>query len=582
MNLFPPPNDSAVRENVLGRLFVLVKRFVKQVAIRKGLPDDLADEIGGAMFSFGSFRLGVHGPGSDIDTLCVVPRQIYREDFFAEMIPMLRAEEGVTELAAVPDAFVPVITFEMDGVPIDLLCARLDLVQVPENIDLGNPAVLRGIDERDVRSLNGSRVTDEILRLVPDVDEFRLALRAIKRWAKVRGIYSNVMGFLGGVAWAMLVARVAQFYPCANAAMLVMRFFVLYKDWNWPQPVLLKAFEDGPLPNVRVWNPRLYPADKAHRMPIITPAYPSMCATHNVSASTHRIMCDEFTLGAGVIADVLARRTTWATLFKPHNFFGKYRTYLQVVASSMSKEEHIKWTGLVESKLRVLLQRIEMSTADMIEWVHPLSEGVGRAFVVTGTPTSPAPSAVDDTASSSSTATMGSAVPSETASVAPEAITAARTALVHGKFVEWVPGPSEADVMAAEAAGKPVVYTTSFYLGLELKKLAPPPPPGPDGTRPPRRTLSLLWAIREFTDMVKAWERYQPLSMAVTVQNLKRSELPIDVAPRPTTPTAKKRRSAAASAPTSSNPASSAAAAGSSDPIEPEAKRARKDPVVAA
>lgn len=65
---------------------------------------------------------------------------------------------------------------------------------------------------------------------------------------------------------------------------------------QWPQPVLLKPIEDGPL-LVRVWNPKLYPADKAHKMPIITPAYPSMCSTHNVTDSTKTVMLSEFNDG---------------------------------------------------------------------------------------------------------------------------------------------------------------------------------------------------------------------------------------------------------------------------------------------
>ena len=135
-------------------------------------------------------------------------------------------------------------------------------------------------------------MTDEILRLVPNVTVFRDSLRCIKLWAQRTGrlcflldkpadifftgraIYSNVNGFLGGVAWAMLVARICQLYPNAIAGAIVSRFFIIMYQWqvlffelvfcspicfyirSWPQPVLLKQIEEGPL-QVRVWNPRV-------------------------------------------------------------------------------------------------------------------------------------------------------------------------------------------------------------------------------------------------------------------------------------------------------------------------------------
>lgn len=46
-----------------------------------------------------------------------------------------------------------------------------------------------------------------------------------------RGIYSNMLGFLGGVSWAMLVARTCQLYPNAVAATLVHKFFLVFSKW---------------------------------------------------------------------------------------------------------------------------------------------------------------------------------------------------------------------------------------------------------------------------------------------------------------------------------------------------------------
>eukprot|EP00121_Abeoforma_whisleri_P009430 Awhi_evm1s8671 len=62
------------------------------------------------------------------------------------------------------------------------------------------------------------------------------------------------MGFLGGVAWAMLIARVAQLYPMASSAILVCRFFKVMARWPWPNAVLLKKKETANL-GLAVWDP---------------------------------------------------------------------------------------------------------------------------------------------------------------------------------------------------------------------------------------------------------------------------------------------------------------------------------------
>uniref|UniRef100_A0A8C4HQP0 polynucleotide adenylyltransferase n=1 Tax=Dicentrarchus labrax TaxID=13489 RepID=A0A8C4HQP0_DICLA len=198
------------REEVLKRLEALYKEWLKEVCVRMNVPEAVTAKVGGKIFPFGSYHLGVHSKGADIDALCVGPGFIERKDFFTSFFEKLKAQKEVKDLRAIEEAFVPVIKMSFDGIEIDLVFAKLAQRSVPDNIDLLNENLLTNIDKFCIRSLNGYRVTEEILRLVPNIYNFRLALRAIKMWAKRRNIYSNMLGFLGGVSWAILVAETVR------------------------------------------------------------------------------------------------------------------------------------------------------------------------------------------------------------------------------------------------------------------------------------------------------------------------------------------------------------------------------------
>ena len=233
-----------------------------------------------------------------------------------------------------------------------------DLVQVDDQQDLSDPMLLRNLDPKCVRSLNGCRVTDELLKQVPNIENFRLTLRCIKLWAKKHGIYSNVMGYLGGVSWAMLTARVCQLYPNAAPCTLLQKFFLVYLKWQWPQPVLLKKPEDFGL-GFQVWDPRYNVADRFHVMPIITPAYPQQNSTFNVSNSTLKVMQGEFEASMKICEEIVAGNASWDRLFETPNFFCKYRHFIVLEASSSSEEDQLTWEGLVESKVRLLVANLE-------------------------------------------------------------------------------------------------------------------------------------------------------------------------------------------------------------------------------
>lgn len=482
-NSFESQEESQRRIAVLTQLQKITEEFVRTVCIAKGLQEAVVNISGGKVFTFGSYRLGVYGPGSDIDTLMLCPAPVHRPDFFQYMPDMLAANPLVTELTPVLDAFVPIIKFKFNGISIDLIFARLNIQSVPINMTLEDKNLLRGSDETNLRCLNGTRVTDEILQLVPRVGVFRTALRGIKLWAQRRAIYANVVGFPGGVAWAMLVARICQLYPQAVGAVIISKFFRILGQWNWPQPVLLKGIEDGPL-NVKVWNPKIYVSDRNHLMPIITPAYPSMCATHNITRSTKEIIIREMKRAAEIMDRIMVNNESWEALFQKHEFFTKgYKYYLAVVAASRDAAGGNLWSGLVESKLRILVMNMEK--LDLIAIAHPFNKGFDKVYNC-------------DTDEEAEWIAKGGCL-------------AIKKPGVNDPLVEKYARPEK------EIGTGPIkVSITTYYIGLELR---------PTSTK----KLDISWPCSEFYEICRNWNNYNEDNHSIHINLTRNYDLPDNV-----------------------------------------------------
>ncbi|ETV78956.1 hypothetical protein, variant [Aphanomyces astaci] len=361
-NLYEGAEGSLRRENALELVGDWVEHWAQAEATKRGLLIDGATTRLTQLRTFGSYRLGVHSPEADIDTLCLAPRHCSRLGFFSSFPSFLKQQSQVTAAVhAIPDAYVPVIKLEVLGVAIDLLFVTLDVASVPEDINVLDTNTLTDVDEPGVRSLNGCRVAEMILQLVPNIDQFRLTLVAVKHWARMRGIYSNVLGFLGGVNWAILVARVCQLYPHSLAGTLLTKFFRVYHQWIWPNPILLNNVMDDDadqLLGLTSWNPKVYPRDRLHLMPIITPAYPAMNSSYNVMDSTLRLMQAEFRQAATVCVDIELQSLPWEELFVESNFFDRWEHFLRIDISSHASQ-FTAWFGWVECRLRSFFGRYE-------------------------------------------------------------------------------------------------------------------------------------------------------------------------------------------------------------------------------
>jgi len=121
----------------------------------------------------------------------------------------------------------------------------------------------------------------------------------------------------------------------------------------------------------KVWNPKTSPADRLHVMPVITPAFPAMNSTYNVTETTKRIMLEEFRRGFEVVTQIEAREAAWSNVHEPFPFFTQFNHFLWLEVLVQNDDVYNKFSGWVESKLRILVMKLE-AVSGMLLHPNPL------------------------------------------------------------------------------------------------------------------------------------------------------------------------------------------------------------------
>lgn len=205
-----------------------------------------------------------------------------------------------------------------------------------------------------------------------------------------------------------------------------------------------------------------------------------MCATHNVTESTQMIMTDEFKKGlyhfhscpkshsyhrqgADIVDKVIVGSASWSDLFAKHDFFHKYRYYLQVIASTGNPDLQIKWwvdssctshtftsivtrAGTVESRLRQLVMKLEF--VESLTLAHPFIKGFDQVAYCLNE----------------------------------EEV----RAVAQGEMTKTIETRKKEDIAGKEGAGP--VYSTTFYIGLLIE--------------PKQRTLFSFFSMQTIFDQV--------------------------------------------------------------------------------
>ena len=191
--MFPGPTDAVRQGEALGALKQLVSTWLCQYSRKKGKSAEAAAKAGAVALQ-GSVQLDACMGGDDVDLVVVVARHVTRTDFFASFPQYLSRQPGVARLRAFPEAAAPLVQCVLQGVRMDLKLCCMDRSEVdPRKFDATRPKHLRNIEEDAcMKSLLGTLIGHALLQAVPDVGTFRVVLRAVKYWARRRGVYGKV------------------------------------------------------------------------------------------------------------------------------------------------------------------------------------------------------------------------------------------------------------------------------------------------------------------------------------------------------------------------------------------------------
>ena len=352
---FEPEERAALRAKVLKELSEIVCLFVRKVCETLNRPCEIDGKpVKAQLMPFGSYVLGVCSPSSDIDTLCLSPGFIKQGHFFKILHDLLLNHPKVKNLEKIERAFVPIMTMEFDTIDIDISFAALPGYEtIPDDLDLSDDTLLNSLDKGPAIAVNGVRTNKMLLKLVPNLESFRILLRFVRIWSKERAIYGNLYGYMGGVNCALLSAFACQRYPTASPAWLIMMFFYELANWDWDRPVYINTPNTGPH---EFWNEQ-----EQEAMQVITPAYPIINSMHSATKSTRGRMVDEFNRGFKLAKKIIekGKKGKWSLLLSPSNFFSKYSSYLEVKVSADNEQNYLKWHMAVESRIRRLALALE-------------------------------------------------------------------------------------------------------------------------------------------------------------------------------------------------------------------------------
>lgn len=267
------------------------------------------------------------------------------------------------------------------------------------------------------------------------------------------------------------------------------------------------------------------------------------------------VIQQELERGVQISEEIMLGKRPWKDLFEKHTFFTNgFKFYLTVISSGRTKEAQNTWSGFVESRVRVLVQKLELHPS--IALARPFNKGYDRVHrcktdaqveeIQTGNLTymvKPTDTAANGNAKNDSKVEVKAGIKTEDG-VAPEpAVPVAKEEpndVVHLGTVPLKPEANDYDEDKVKLEDIPEkepeleIYTTNHYIGLQLVEGA--------------KSLDLSREVDDFKAMCTSNDIFKAELMGLTIQHVRNFDLPDDVfepgETKPVRPVKKKKRMA--------------------------------------
>jgi poly(A) polymerase len=194
-------------------------------------------------------------------------------------------------------------------------------------------------------------IIDTVRRHLP-LSCYRLLLRAVRAWAKSRGIYGNSWGFLGGFSWSLLCAYTCLNYHDRDRSLeaLLTHFFKMMSGHNYRKVIALT--EIGQQYVVKL------PQDI---FPIVSSIKPCKNTARNITKSTAKILQEEFIRGAKITKQILHGKDSWSNLYQKADPSIGANLLLTISVSDIDAEKCLQASNTVAANIIGLIIELEQS-----------------------------------------------------------------------------------------------------------------------------------------------------------------------------------------------------------------------------